>query len=278
MNRQFIHPCINFKRHADDGLIHPICQSTIKKGDTVCYEIPAKSTAESFKLDIFRYTMQCVYSGEHLFPCAFNQEAPADHIKVFFDYVFRTTYRRSVSEKLALSLYDNNRKNAPFLYKTLGIFGGSDDANCLRVCYENGESFLSARRDIAIGEILTVLPDTIIVPTQKEETDFSNTLRMMTNIQLENAPMFTEALSYREKAAFIRPDGRVVIVNSKFDPDLDKRVAKYTMDKELGITDFHIDMERFGKKYNEKETKKDLLDLDELYNKLNDKFEAENYM
>lgn len=276
MNRQFLHPCIKFKRR--DGLIHPICQSTIKEGDTLCYEIPAKSTATNFKLDIFRYTMQCVYSGESLFPCAFNQEAPADNIKIFFDYVFRTTYRRSVSEKLALALYDQNRNNAPFLYKTLGIFGGSDDANCLRVCYENGESFLSARRNIAIDEVLTVLPDTITVPTQEEETDFSNTLRMMTNVELENAPIFTEALSYREKAAFVRPDGCVVIVNSKFDPDLDKRVAKYTMDKELGITGFHVDMKHFVKKYSEKETKKDLLDLDELYNKLNDKFEAENFM
>ena len=272
MNRQFLHPCIKFKRQ--DGLIYPICQNPIKEGDTVAYEIPAKSTAQSFKLDIFRYTMQCVYSGESLFPCAFNQESSDDKTKVFFDYVFRTTYRRTVSEKLALALYDHNRQNAPFLYKTLGIFGRSDDANCLRVCYENGESFLSARRNIAIGEILTVLPDTITVPTQEEETDFSNTLRMMTNVELEKASLFTEALSYREKAVFVRPDGHVVIVNSKFDPDLDKRVAKYTMDKELGITGFHVDMECFGKKYNDKETKKDLLDLDELYNKLNDKFEA----
>lgn len=167
MNRQFIHPCLKFKRQSDDGLIHPVCQSPIKEGDIVCYEIPV------------RYTVQCVYSGESLFPCAFNQDAPEDDIKVFFDYVFRTTHRRGVSEKLALALYAHNRNNAPFLYKTPGIFGERDEANCLRVCYENGESFLIATRYVAVGEVLTVSPDAITVPTQKEEVDFSNTLRLM---------------------------------------------------------------------------------------------------
>ena len=168
MDRCFLHPDLQFKR-TDDGLIRPVCQRSIKAGETVAYEIPARSTAQSFKLDIFRYTMQCVYSGECLFPCAFNQEAPADDIRVFFNYVFRTTYRRDLSEKVALALYAHNRSNAPFLYKTIGVFGQSEeDANCLRVCYENGETFLAAAKDVDIGETLVVAPGAVTVPSQKE--------------------------------------------------------------------------------------------------------------
>ena len=275
MDRCFLHPDVQFKR-TGDGLIRPVCQRSIKAGETVAYEIPARSTAQSFKLDIFRYTMQCVYSGECLFPCAFNQEAPADDIRVFFDYVFRTTYRRDLSEKVALALYAHNRSNAPFLYKTIGVFGQSEeDANCLRVCYENGETFLAAVKDVDTGETLVVAPGAVTVPSQKEEADFSNTLRLMANIDLEDAPLFAKALSYREKATLVRPDASVVRVNSKFDPDLDKRVAKYTMDRELGITDFHVGVGRLDKKYREKEAKdSSLLDLEELYDKLNNEFEA----
>ena len=275
MDRCFLHPDLQFKR-TDDGLIRPVCQRSIKAGETVAYEIPARSTAQSFKLDIFRYTMQCVYSGECLFPCAFNQEAPADDIRVFFDYVFRTTYRRDLSEKVALALYAHNRSNAPFMYKTIGVFGQSEeDANCLRVCYENGETFLAAAKDVDIGETLVVAPGAVTVPSQKEEADFSNTLRLMTNIDLGDAALFAKALSYREKASLVRPDASVVRVNSKLDPDLDRRVAKYTMDRELGITDFHVGVGRLDKKYREKEAKdSSLLDLEELYDKLNNEFEA----
>lgn len=271
MNRCFLHPDLQFKR-TDDGLIHPVCQSPIRAGETVAYETPVKSTARSFKLDIFRYTMQCVYSGECLFPCAFNQEAPADDTRVFFDYVFRTTYRRGLSEKVALALYAHNSSNAPFLYKTIGVFGKSEQANCLRVCYENGETFLAATRDVDIGEVLTVAHGAVTVPSQKEEADFSNTLRLMTNIDLEDAPLFAKALSYREKAMLVRPDARVVHVNSKFDPDLDKRVAKYTMDRELGITDFHVGVGRLDEKYAKKESQEDALQLDEVYDELYDRF------
>lgn len=268
-----MHPGLKFKRHTD--IIRPICQSAMKEGDTVLYEVPVKSTAKSFKLDIFRYTMQCVYSGECLFPCAFNQEAPADDIKVFFDYVFRTTYKRGVSEKLALALYAHNKNNPPFLFKTIGVFEKSEGANCIRASYENGETFLTATRNIPVGEVLTVSPNSFVVPTQNEESDFSNTLRLMADIDLDDAPVFAKALSYREKAMLVRPDARVVHVNSKLDPDLDKRVAKYTMDRELGITDFHVGLDRLGKKYEEREDNKDLLDLEELYDKLNGDFEAD---
>lgn len=48
------------------------------------------------------------------------------------------------------------------------------------------------------------------------------------------------------------------------------------MDRELGIADFHVGIDRLEKKSRQRENQKDLLDLDELYNKLNDQFEAEN--
>ena len=271
MNRSYIHPCLKFKRHADDGLIHPICQQPIAEGDIVCYETPVESTGRSFKLDIFRYTMQCVYSGESLFPCAFNQEPPEDDIKVFFDYVFRTTYRRSVSEKLALALYAHNRDNPPFLYKTLGIFAKSTDSNCARVSYQNGESFLAATKHIATGEVLKVSANTIIVPTLKEDGDYATTLRLMASIDVSNSHLLTKALCYRAKASVVRPKGSVVHVNSALDPDLDKRMAKYTMDRDLGITEFYTGLGRLDKKPEQD----DMLEVEELYNKLNDAFEAE---
>lgn len=271
MDRFFLHSSLKFKRQSDDGLIHPICQSPIKEGDIVCYEIPAKSTGKSFKLDVFRYTMQCVYSGESLFPCAFNQAPPEDDIRVFFDYVFRTTYRRAGSERLALALYDHNRTNAPFLYKTLGIFGKGADSNCLRVSYQNGESFLAATQDITAGEILTVSTDAITVPTPKEDNDFATTLQLMAAVDIANPHVFIKALSYRANAARVRPKGRVVHVNSKLDPGLDKRMAKYTMDRDLGITEFYTGLGRLDKKSAED----DSLELEELYNKLNDAFEAD---
>jgi len=274
MNKVYIHPNLKFKRHANDGLIHPICQQPIAEGETVCFEIPVKSTGKNFKMDIFRYTMQCVYSGECLFPCAFNQEPPEDKIKVFFDYVFRTTYRRSVSEKLALALYAHNRTNAPFLYKTLGIFGKGADSNCLRVAYQNGESFLVATKDVVTGQKLTVSTETITVPTREEDNDFATTLRLMADVDVSNAHLFTKALTYRDRAAVVRPKGCVVHVNSKLDPDLDKRLAKYTMDRDLGITEFYTSLGRLDKKTGEDDN--DMLEIEALYNKLNDAFESES--
>ncbi len=270
MNRCYISPCVKFKRHSVDNLVHPICHAPIDEGDVVCFEIPAKSTGPEFKLDIFRYTMQCVYSGESLFPCAFNQESPSDDIRVFFDYVFRTTYRRAVSEKLALALYAHNRSNPPFLYKTLGIFGKCDAPNCLRVSYQNGETFIAATKSIAVGEVLTVRSDTIIVPTPKDKGDA--VMQMMSSVAISEAPLFAKALSYRERAAAVRPEGRVIHVNGKLDADLEKRIAKYTFDRETGILDFYADVDNLHKKEGNKQ---DMLELEELYSKLNEAFEAE---
>ena len=275
MNKQYINPSVRFARSADDNLIHPICRSPIQEGDTVCYEIPAKSTAQSFKLDIFRYTMQCVYSGESLFPCAFNQEPPDDEVRMFFDCVFCTTHRRDLSEKLALALYDKNKNNAPFLYKAIGIFDSNDKSNCVRVSYENGEVFIAASRDVQIGEVLSVSPLGITAPMIEGDNDFSTTLRLMSAIEIRTIPIFTKALSYRKNAEIVRPKGNVEIVNSKLDPGLEDRVAKYTIDRELGITDFRSNLDRLEKKHQHKERGEDLRDLEEMFTKLNDKFEDE---
>lgn len=278
----FISKKVKFKRHSDD-LIHPTCDVAVEAGEVVCYEIPAKSTGNSLKLDILRYTMQCVYGGECLFPCAFNQKAPNDDVKVFFDYVFRTKYRREVSEKLALALYAQNQSR--FIFKTLGIFDKTQNFNCRVVNYENGETFLVATKGIAVGEILTASPRTITVPSFEEEKDFETTLRLMSKLDLSDCGVFTEALSYRERAKAVRPEGRVVVVNSNFDPDLDKRMAKYKMDKELGIATFHAGVERLSKKAAEVR-KKDMeskpedleRELEEVYNRLYEDFESDEVM
>lgn len=285
MDRCFISPSVKFKRI--DGLIHATCDVAIKEGDIVCYEIPAKSTGTSLKLDILRYTMQCVYSGESLFPCAFNQEAPGDDVKVFFDYVFRTKYKREVSEKLALSLYAKNQypKNyteSKFVFKTLGIFDKSEDSNCRGVSYENGETFLAASKDIAINEVLTTTKNSITVPSFKEEKDFELTLRLMSKLDISNINEFTKALSYREKAALVRPDSkfRVVVINSGFDAGLEKRMAKYKMDREMGIATFHAGVERLSKKATRLAKKndepEDMGELEEMFNRLSDAFESRN--
>lgn len=212
-------------------------------------------------MDIFRYTMQCVYRGESLFPCAFNQEPPADDVKVFFDYVFRTKFRRSVSERLALALYA--QCDAPFLFKSLGIFETSDDYNCIRVSHLNGETFLAASRDISEGEVVN-MSRRITIPKIEQDGDPSITLRLMNDVDISNAHLFREALECRRKAMLVRPEGGVVEVNSKLDPDLDARITKYAVDRAMGITDFHVGMNRLRKESGET----DSMELEEMYEDL----------
>ena len=274
MNRCYINPSVSFKRV--EGFIRAVCQGSINEGDIVCYEIPAKSTDKSFKRDIFRYTMQCVYSGECLFPCAFNQESfvPSEK-KVFFDYVFRTAYKREISEKLALSLYSHNRTNPPFLFKTLGIFQDFEDAsNCLRVSYDNGETFLVASTNVQDGDTLGTSLKPIKVPNLDQELDSATTMKFMSDIDLSDIDKFTKALSYRGEALLVRPEGRVVHVNKSFDPGLDKRLVKYQIDREMGISDFYVDLDRL----NQPEANSDLTmpKVEELYNILNNEFECKH--
>lgn len=272
MSRCYINPSVKFKRV--EGFVRAVCQETINKGDIVCYEIPAKSTDLSFKRDIFRYTMQCVYSGEVLFPCAFNQDNHIpDERKVFFDYVFRTKYKREISEKLALGLYANNRTNPPFLFKTLGIFQDVSNSNCLRVSYDNGETFLVASSNLQVGDILRTSLKPTKVPSLEQELDSATTMKFMSDVDLSDVDKFTNALSYRGKAGVVRPEGRVVHVNKSFDPDLDKRLAKYQIDRKMGISDFYVKLDRLNQA-SEEDPSDTMLEMEEMYNKLNEEFES----
>lgn len=275
MIRCYINSSVKFKRV--EGFVRAVCEGTISEGDIVCYEIPAKSTDQSFKRDIFRYTMQCVYSGESLFPCAFNQENHIpDERKVFFDYVFRTKYKREISEKLALALYAHNRTNPPFLFKTLGIFQDLSNINCLRVSYDNGETFLVASSNLQVGDILRTSLKPMKVPSLEQELDSATTMKFMSDVDLSDVDKFTNALSYRRKAEVVRPEGRVVHVNKSFDPDLDKRLAKYQIDRKMGISDFYVKLDRLNQESDE-DRGDTMLEMEEMYNKLNEEFESGNY-
>lgn len=268
----YTNPDLTYERHSDDGLVHAVCKRPIDEGSIICYEIPARGTSTNFKLDVLRYTMQCVYSGECLFPCAFNQEPPDDMAKVFFDYAFQTEFRRRATEKLALALYAHNKVNTPFLFKTLGVFTAPDhQPNCLRVAFPNGETFLVAERSIDPGEILAMSPRSITIPTQETPDNPSATLDLLCNIDLCDAHAFTKALSYRTSARQVRPAGRVCSVNSQLDPGLEKRLAKYKIDREMGIADFHVSMNRLGRAKSEA----DSLNVSDLFDTLYEKFDHE---
>ena len=274
MNRCYLNPSVKFKRV--EGLVRAVCEGTVSEGDIVCYEIPAKSTDQSFKRDIFRYTMQCVYSGESLFPCAFNQEVYIpDKNKVFFDYVFRTEYKREISEKLALALYAHNRTNPPFLFKTLGIFqSGSSGINCLRVSYDNGETFLVASSNLQVGDILRTSLKSFKVPSKEQEFDSATAMEFVSDVDLSDVDKFTNALSSRGKAEDVRPEGRVVHVNKSFDPDLDKRLAKYQIDREMGISEFYVQLGRLNREGRGDHSLDTIVEMEELYNVLNEEFES----
>ncbi len=278
-NRCYVNSSVKFRRLPEDGLVHAVCDGPVEEGEIVCYEIPVRSTGKNTKIDTLRYTMQCVYGGEFLFPCAFNQEAPSEDVKVFFDYVFRTEYKRGISEKLALALYTHNRTNQPFIFKTLGIFQDkcAEIPTCLRISYDNGETFLVASRRLEGGEILTASPSSLKIPTLKQELDFATTMRFMSDVDLSQFSKFSKALSYRDKAALVRPKGRVDHVNSNLDPDLDKRLAKYLIDREMGISDFYVSLDRLSKKkQSDDDLDTDMAEMEELYEKLNKEFELIN--
>lgn len=297
-NGCFVNRSVKFKRQSKDGLVHAICGDVeIKQGDIVCYEIPAKSTGASLRLDILRYTMECVYEREEtLFPCAFNQDAPSTDVKVFFDYVFSNAkYRREVSDRLALALYSQHRtqaeqheqNNTVYIFKTLGIFDKCKYYNCDSVSYENGETFLVASKDIGIGDILTRTKSSVTIPSLEQERCqgkglelFDLTLRLMSKFSVRDVHVFTKALSHRDNAELVRPAGSVFVIRSDLDPDLENRMAKYKMDREMGIATFHAGVERLSKKatdlsQKEKSIKKDehLEELEEIYKRYNDAFE-----
>ncbi len=140
---------VSFKRRG--GHIVPVCRAPVRVdrdgdrdgvGAVVFFEAPAR-TAGHFTTSVVRFTMQCVYSGEIVFPCCFNTDINERTkknlaLKVFFDQVFdKSTFRRNVTDRLATALMDQCEE--PFLFKALGAFPRHEtDFNCLRVSFLTG--------------------------------------------------------------------------------------------------------------------------------------------
>ncbi|CAM9211556.1 unnamed protein product [Pylaiella littoralis] len=248
----YSHPAIKFVRVGET--IQPVCTSStpVPKDTVLFYEIPAKSksTGGDFRLDVIRYTMQCIYAGESLFPSAFNQEinrGDDESIgwRVFFDYAFHTSYKRRVADKLALALLSQSTE--PYLFKAMGIFQVDPDGyNCHRVSFVNGESFLVASRQICDSEIIKLSGGNCVVPGLQEDEDGFKCMAAMNDVALEDIQMFRAALGCRGRAAHVRPDGRVRGVNGALDPGLEGRIRKYAREKRLGLTDIHEGVHRLS--------------------------------
>lgn len=267
----YSHPDVKFARV--DGIIQPISKSNTKipKGTVLFYEIPALST-EDFKLDTIRYTMQCVYSGEAVFPCAFNTEI--DQIteeglrwRVFFDYAFKNDFRRKVADKLALSLINQSVK--PFFFKALGIFAvDKENFNCQRVSYMNGETYLVASKDICSQEVINRSED-FIVPGMKD--DKYKQMEVMSMIDLDRVDLLQNILKTRELAEKVRPDCNVFRVNSKLDTNLEERMNKYQVEKHLGFTKIKEGVHRLTHTEAELTTEEEMEKMGEMMDRLMEK-------
>ena len=260
-------PRVSFRRVK--GLIEPTCTQKIKNGTVVFYEVPAKSK-DHFTVDVIRYTMQCVYSGEILFPCSFNTDITEKSVKntrskVFFDQVFDKTFRRNVTDRLATALMDKCKK--PFLFKALGAFSESDRFNCLKVSFMNGETYLIAARDIVKGQVLVSSEKDIKVPILN--ATFQEQLDAMNRTLAEDIGWFNMALPSREDAMKVRPEGSVYEITHAMDKGLAERIRNYEMEREMGFTDIReriIDMDSEGaEEENDAET---LRLMEEKYNEL----------
>jgi len=216
--------------------IEPTVKSTIDKGTVVFYEVPVRSE-NHFTVDVIRFTMQCVYSGEILFPCSFNTDITKKSkkntgLKVFFDQVFNNTFRRNVTDRLATAFMDTCKN--PFLFKALGGFSESGDFNCLRVSFLNGETFLVTTRDVKEGEVLVSSPMDIKVPHIND--DLETQFEAIDQTLVEDIEWYNLALESREYALKVRPDANVRVVSGDIDKDLEERIKKYGIEREMGFT------------------------------------------
>lgn len=226
---------VSFRRIDDN--IEPVCVSKIEKGTVVFYEVPVKSEGH-ITVDIIGYTMQCVYTGEIMFPCSFNtdisEKTPKNvKLKVFFDQVFDKTFRRKVTDRLATSLMDKCR--GPFLFKALGAFSDSLEFNCLRVSYLNGETYLVAIRDIDEREVLKASRFEVKVP--RLEDGYEKQMEAMMQVQIEYAGWYNMALPTREAALKLKPNVQVRVVSCEMDKDLEEKIMQYGVERDLGLTD-----------------------------------------
>lgn len=227
----FSHDSVSFKR-ISDGNIRPVCNEDIKKGTVVFYELPVKSTGE-FQIDIIRYTMRCVYSGQLLFPCTFNNNTPSNEFKVFFDYAFKTKFRRNTSEKLAVSLLKHN--TPPYIFKSVGVFGLDAIFNCQRISLPMGDTFLVTTTDLIKGDVLTSSRPILVPSICSSE---SQILELIHTIDASRMCEFNFGMEHREIAQKYRPVGKIECVSKSIDQELESRLEKYRLDSYMGMADF----------------------------------------
>lgn len=269
----YTHPSPKFARVA--GTIQPVCKSeaVIPGGTIIFYEKPIKSTGD-FHLDIIRYTMQCIYGGECVFPLAFKQEInnheDEESVKwrVFFYHAFTTCFpRRQVADKLALALLAQSVQ--PYLFKALGIFQvDSDTCNCHRVSLLDGEIYLVTSKEITGSEIIKLSEGQCLVPGLSDNQ--YRQMEAMNNTDLDNLPRFIEALESRERASKKRPGGKVTEINSSLDPGLEDRILKYRREKHMGLTAICEGVHRLAGKDQEQDC---LLKMEEMFGELLTKVE-----
>lgn len=229
---------VSFRRM--DGRIEPVCVSEIPKGTVVFYEVPVKSE-DHFTVDIVQYTMQCVYTGEILFPCAFNTDISSKSLKntrskVFFDQVFEKKFRRNLTDRLATAFMDTCRK--PYLFKALGAFSESEESkefNCLRVSFPNGESFLVTVRDLEVSEVLVRSSKNIKIPDP--DSGFRQQFEVMNLTLAEDIGLFSTAVASAKEALEVRPNVDVRVVKHAMDPGLYEKIRKYDVERQMGFTD-----------------------------------------
>lgn len=232
----YSNPVISFKRV--DGKIEPTCKSGVPKGTVLFYEIPAKSTTH-LTVDIVKYTMQCVYNGEVLFPCAFNidiEEKTRENItsKVFFDYVFTNEYKRKTMDTLALSLM--KKCKFPFIYKALGVFSEDDIGyNCQQATFINGETFLYATRDIDKDSPLRKSCGYITVPHPDDSND--KKFEALFDVKMSDADTLSVAMERTDPALKIRPKGEVYTIPTDIYPEVEEKIRTYGIKREAGIVE-----------------------------------------
>ena len=230
----YSHPDLSFKRI--EGNVEPVCRSGIPKETVVFYEIPARSTTH-LTIDIVRYTMQCVCSGEVLFPCAFNTDVEnktQENItsKVFFDYVFTDEYKRKTMDTLALSFMKKCR--FPFLYKALGVFAENDvEYNCQQVTFINGETFLYTTKDVEEGEPLRKSPGYITAPHPDDSND--KKFEALFKVNVRDVDRLSVAMGLTPSALRIRPDGEVYIIPTSVYPGVEEKIRKYGIERKAGL-------------------------------------------
>lgn len=254
----YSHPDISFKRV--NGKIVPICRSKLPKATIVFYEIPARSNTY-LTLDIIRYTMQCVYKGEMVFPCSFNtdvNEKTQENItaKVFFDNVFAENYKRTIMDPLALSLMKQCK--TPYLYKALGGFPESDVCyNCQQATFINGETFLYTTSDIDESSPLTKSRGCVTVPHPRDSDD--QKMEALFQVDMKDANVLSEAMGKTEDALMIRPVGEIYDIPTDIYPGLEERVNKYGSERRAGITNIREKTEHMLRGLNDEESTGDFM-------------------